>query len=104
MKYRHLLAGLCAASLLALPAQSALAQEGDKDAPAKTAAIEPQVKSRDLSGTFGGVRVPYTATIAETVLKSDKGEAEAVIVTTSYVRSPRDASRPVFFIYNGGPG
>ncbi|PIW55009.1 MAG: peptidase S10 [Sphingomonadales bacterium CG12_big_fil_rev_8_21_14_0_65_65_10] len=102
MKYRPILASLCAASLLALSAQPALAQDAEKEAPAET--IEPQVKSRDLSGTFGGQRISYTATIGETVLESDKGEPEAVIVTTSYVKDTKDTSRPVFFIYNGGPG
>jgi carboxypeptidase C (cathepsin A) len=46
----------------------------------------------------------YTATIAETILEGDDGRQEAVIVTTSYVKDPKDKSRPVFFIYNGGPG
>lgn len=79
-----------------------------QDAPAETAeapaSIEPQVKSRQLSGTFGGQRIDYTATIRETILSSDTGKPEAVIVTTSYVKDPADTSRPVFFIYNGGPG
>ncbi|MEM6474756.1 MAG: peptidase S10 [Pseudomonadota bacterium] len=69
-----------------------------------SATITPQVKTTQHTGTFGGVRVPYTATIAETILEGADGKQEAVIVTTSYVRSPADKSRPVFFIYNGGPG
>jgi carboxypeptidase C (cathepsin A) len=78
----------------------------DKSAPATEAPADvvPQVRTRDLVGTFGGQRIAYRATVGETVLSSDDGKPEAVIVTTSYVKSPRDASRPVFFIYNGGPG
>lgn len=29
---------------------------------------------------------------------------EAAIVTTSYIKEPRDPSRPVTFLFNGGPG
>ncbi|MEM6908245.1 MAG: peptidase S10 [Pseudomonadota bacterium] len=90
------------AATLALAVSPALADSPTEIAPAST--IEPQVKSRDLTGTFGGARVSYTATIAETILENEDGKQEAVIVTTSYVKSPRDTSRPVFFIYNGGPG
>ncbi|MEX0341179.1 MAG: peptidase S10, partial [Erythrobacter sp.] len=94
---------LAAAAVLALPVPLA-AQ--DKPAPAaeKPVTLDPQVRTRDLAGTFGGQRMSYRATVAETVLTSDDGKPEAVIVTTSYVKNPHDASRPVFFIYNGGPG
>jgi len=99
---------LCAAALSALATVTltppALADD-HKDKPAATAeVITPQVKTRDLTGTFGGQRLNYRATIGETILTDDKGKQEAVIVTTSYVKSPRDTSRPVFFMYNGGPG
>ncbi|WP_260484477.1 S10 family peptidase [Sphingomicrobium flavum] len=95
------------ALIAAMPmAQAGAAMAQDKaSGEAKTAkAIEAQVRSRDLVGTFGGQRVPYRATIAETIMTGDKDKQEAVIVTTSYVKTPADATRPVFFIYNGGPG
>jgi carboxypeptidase C (cathepsin A) len=93
---------LAALTLTAVPSAS-FAQEQPK---AETVGeIIPQVKSRDLIGTFGGKRVSYTATVKENVLFSeDETKAEAVIVTTSYVATPRDTSRPVFFLFNGGPG
>ena len=94
------LALLAAASSLALTVPT-LAQDAPKAEAAKTA---PQERTRDLAGTFGGQRVPYRATIGDTILASDEGKAEAVIVTTSYVKTPMDPARPVFFIYNGGPG
>ncbi|MBX7493659.1 peptidase S10 [Qipengyuania sp. 1NDW9] len=94
---------LAAAAALALSAPLA-AQEKPDTASAASAAIEAQVRTRDLSGTFGGQRINYRATVRETILEGDDGTQEAVIVTTSYVRNPRDTSRPVFFIYNGGPG
>ncbi len=94
-------------SRLVLAAGAALALAtplAAQDEVAPAASIEPQTVTRDLTGTFGGQRVSYRATVSETVLSSDEGTPEAVIVTTSYVKQPRDTSRPVFFLFNGGPG
>ena len=57
-------------------------------------------------GTFGGQKVAYTATIGETYLKDDKtGEPQASIVSRPVTsRTGRDPNRPVFFLFNGGPG
>ena len=94
-----------AAVLLAASSSALIAQEKPATDTAAPVDIVPQVKSRDLTGTFGGQRVAYTATVKENVLFSDDGtKPEAVIVTTSYVANPRDTSRPVFFLFNGGPG
>jgi len=102
---KRLIAALAAASALALTAPT-LAQDAPKPEAAKPAAPAPtaQVKSRDLTGTFGGQRIAYKATIADTILTGEDGKTEAVIVTTTYVKTPADPARPVFFIYNGGPG
>ena len=98
-----LISALSAAALVLTTAPALADGHTDaKSAPAGT--IEAQVKATQHSGTFGGVRVPYTATIAETILTGDDDNPEAVIVTTSYVKNPLDKTRPVFFIYNGGPG
>lgn len=104
LKNRRLFAHLAAASALVIMPQAVIAQDDEAIEAAAADTIEPQVKTRELSGTFGGQRMSYTATIRENVLKSDEGKQEAIIVTTSYVKDPRDTSRPVFFIYNGGPG
>jgi len=77
---------------------------GGKAKAEKSADYEPQVRTTKLSGTFGGQRVAYAATIGETILKNKDGVPEAAIVTTSYVREPHDPSRPVTFLFNGGPG
>ncbi len=103
MKSSRILAAICAASAVALAPHAALAQDDSVEA-AAPAAIKPQVRTRDMVGTFGGQRVSYRAAIAETVLEADDGKPEAVIVTTSYVKQPRDTARPVFFLFNGGPG
>lgn len=60
--------------------------------------------SKTLTGNFGGKAVRYTATVEEQLLKDDKGEAKAAIVTSAYIAEPRDPSRPVTFLFNGGPG
>ncbi|WP_234033757.1 S10 family peptidase [Qipengyuania gaetbuli] len=104
MTFRTLAAGLAAASAFAMIPQAATAQDKAEKAEKSAREITPQVQSRELSGTFGGQRIAYKATVGETILTGDDGKQEAVIVTTSYVKSPRDTSRPVFFIYNGGPG
>ena len=104
MTFRTLAAGLAAASAFAMIPQAATAQDKAEKADKSAREITPQVQSRELSGTFGGQRIAYKTTVGETILTGDDGKQEAVIVTTSYVKSPRDTSRPVFFIYNGGPG
>lgn len=103
MKTRFI-AALAAASALALAVPTTAQDAPKAEGAAKPASPAPQVRTRDLAGTFGGQRIAYKATIADTILSDDAGKAEAVIVTTSYVKTPVDASRPVFFIYNGGPG
>ena len=63
-----------------------------------------QKRTTKLNGTFGGQRMNYAATIAETIIKAEDGTPKAAIVTTSYVKEPRDPNRPVTFLFNGGPG
>jgi len=92
-----------ALGLMAAPS-SALAADKDEEKAAPVTDYEPIVSQRQLSGTFGGKRVDYTARVAETVLKDDDGKPKAAIVTTSYVAKGNDRSRPVTFLFNGGPG
>ncbi|HEU0310235.1 MAG TPA: peptidase S10, partial [Sphingomicrobium sp.] len=95
------------ASALALAvAWPALAQDkpAEKADTARPAEVVPQSRVTKHSGVFGGQKINYSATIAETILKADDGTQKAAIVTTSYVREPRDPSRPVTFLFNGGPG
>lgn len=100
MPFRSILA------LAALAAASpAIAQDKSADNPAaESADYSPRSASRSFTGTFGGQRVSYTATVAEQLLKDDKGKARAAIVTTAYIAQPRDPGRPVTFLFNGGPG
>jgi carboxypeptidase C (cathepsin A) len=99
--------GLLAAAgslALALPALAQDAPMAEASAKPAAASPSPQTRTRELTGTFGGQRIGYKATIADTILSDETGKAEAVIVTTSYVKTPADPTRPVFFLYNGGPG
>ncbi|MCL6741989.1 peptidase S10 [Sphingomonas sp. RB56-2] len=91
---------------LALAAAPAMAQDkggkDDKQAPAEK--VVPQVHTTRLSGVFGGQKVNYGATIGETILSAEDGTQKAAIVTIAYVKEGRDPSRPVTFLFNGGPG
>ncbi|ANY19744.1 Serine carboxypeptidase [Tsuneonella dongtanensis] len=100
---------LPAAAVLAFSFIWALPTAAADDDKSKPAAASPKdykanSASKSLSGTFGGRAMRYTATVEEQVLKDDKGEAKAAIVTSAYIAEPRDPSRPVTFLFNGGPG
>lgn len=66
----------------------------------------PQTFVTKHSARFGGELVAYTATAGETYLSDDKGEPKASFFSFAYVRDgiKDPASRPVTFLWNGGPG
>lgn len=101
------IAALLAASLLAAPLGAPLAaQEKPKDdsRAEKSAERAPQIVTVRRTGTFGGQRISYAATAGEMFLKDSDGTPKAAINYYSYVKEPRDPSRPVTFLFNGGPG
>jgi carboxypeptidase C (cathepsin A) len=56
------------------------------------------------SGTFGGRRIDYVATVGETRIADASGKPTASFWCTSYVADvPERPSRPVLFAFNGGP-
>jgi carboxypeptidase C (cathepsin A) len=65
---------------------------------------EPIVSVTHHRGVFGGQAIAYTATASETYLKADDGTPKASLFSIAYVKEPRDPSRPVTFLFNGGPG
>ena len=71
-----------AALAFALAATAMPAMAEDKTDAPKAADIVPQAHSTQLSGTFGGQKLRYSATIAETILSADDGTQRAAIVTT----------------------
>ena len=93
-----------ALAALALPLPASSQDKPKEEAKPGVATYTPKSASKRFTGTFGGSRVAYTATVAEQVLKDDKGVPKAAIVATSYVAEPRDPNRPVTFLFNGGPG
>lgn len=54
-------------------------------------------------GVFGGVRVPYTASVETIDIADPDGKASARLAATSYVASKSSTQRPVLFLFNGGP-
>lgn len=66
----------------------------------------PDLESFDSkhSGTFGGKKVSYQATVSNFHLKNGEGEVFADAVTTAYVVKGGKKPRPVTFVFNGGPG
>jgi carboxypeptidase C (cathepsin A) len=57
-------------------------------------------------GTFNGQRIAYRAVVGDIQLKRDEGTPYVSLFTTSYVKEGVDdpMSRPVTFVFNGGPG
>jgi carboxypeptidase C (cathepsin A) len=55
---------------------------------------------------IGAQTIPYKATTSTTLLKNEKGESTGLLYSVAYTRSDvKDPStRPVSFLYNGGPG
>src|SRR5262245_23438903 len=55
-------------------------------------------------GVFNGQTVDYTATVGAQEIVDAAGRASARFVFTSYVRDGAEpATRPVLFLFNGGP-
>ena len=54
----------------------------------------------------GGKTIDYTATAKETYLTNEKGEPVASIWSVAYTKNNiiNQSTRPVTFVFNGGPG
>ncbi|MCS5490780.1 S10 family peptidase [Algoriphagus limi] len=64
----------------------------------------PRFFERNHTGVFNGERINYKSVVKETFLKNSKDEVTASFWSTSYIKEGADQSRPVIFIFNGGPG
>lgn len=51
-----------------------------------------------------GARLAYTAEAAETILRDPEGRPSASLFAFSYLKDGGDPTRPVTFVFNGGPG
>jgi carboxypeptidase C (cathepsin A) len=58
------------------------------------------------TASIGGRLVPYRALATTTTLRADDGEPRASVFSVAYTRTDIDdpASRPLTFVFNGGPG
>ncbi|MFI8683384.1 S10 family peptidase [Brevundimonas diminuta] len=107
MSTRKLMQDGCLAAVLAaaLGASIITPSAVRADEAAQDAEAAPRRFVTEGSGTFGGERLRYRATVQEHILTSPAGEAAASVFTTAYVRTDaRGADRPVMFAFNGGPG
>lgn len=103
--------------LLALLALSPGAQAKDTQAPKtehateQSAEKEPKAAASRLppnaitfhTASLRGESLDYSA-VAGTVALHEKGKPAAEIFYVAYVKEPKDTSRPVTFVFNGGPG
>jgi carboxypeptidase C (cathepsin A) len=82
--------------LICAPGPAALAAE---QTPHATAVTQHTVH-------INGVPIAYTATVAEHIIKDDRGAPGAAVITIAYTRDGvKDPARhPVLFAFNGGPG
>lgn len=66
---------------------------------------EAQRFESSASGTFNGKNLDYRVIMSETFIKNGKGEINGAMWSTDYIKKGEDpTSRPVMFIFNGGPG
>jgi carboxypeptidase C (cathepsin A) len=73
---------------------------------APPAPIEERTSVTHHKGTFGDRVLAYTATAGTHIIKDAEGKAKASIFYVAYGRDDVDdpATRPITFIFNGGPG
>jgi len=113
----NLAAAFAATLLLSLAPFATSAQEHtqerdtktvEKEKPAEPTPPPPKEESSvtEHSIKIAGQTIPYKAIAGTILLKNEKDEPQALIYSTSYIRTDnKDVSqRPISFIYNGGPG
>src|SRR5262245_13932687 len=60
--------------------------------------------SRELTIAVAGRPLTYIATAGTLPIYDQNGERSAAVFYTAYVAKGGDASRPLTFVFNGGPG
>lgn len=104
-KLKTLASALVIASSALMASQTAFSAPAEGKA-AATAIPAPKEFISQHSGSFGGKKVSYTARAGDTYLKDKQGKPVATIFNYAYTKNDvKDpSSRPVTFIFNGGPG
>src|ERR1700730_12226527 len=107
---------VAATTVLSFTPFSAPAQERVQEKEIKTVEKEkpgeptPPPPKEESSATehsikIGGQTIAYKAIAGTILLKNEKDEPQALIYSTSYIRTDvKDPARPISFIHNGGPG
>lgn len=114
---RNLLFVCGLALILTAGAASVSAQEQKQDdknqnksqenkGPEKCDAAKEESSVTDHTIRIGSQTIPYKTTASTTLLKNEKGDATGLMYSVAYTRGDvKDLStRPVSFLYNGGPG
>ena len=104
-------AGCVAAVLSATPVlaaeaprpEAAKAEPADTDGGAKASARE-VARATHHTVSVDGRTLPYTATAGTLTLRDDEGKAIASMFYVAYTADGGGRTRPVTFLYNGGPG
>src|SRR5215469_10255387 len=86
--------------------RSARAPEARSEEKCDTSTYKEESSMTDHSIRVGGQSISYNATASTTLLKNDKGEPTGLLYSVAYTKNDvKDLStRPVSFLYNGGPG
>lgn len=66
--------------------------------------IEDKLSTTQHEIAIAGQPMTYSATAGTIVMKDEAGKPKANFYFTAYTRTPADSSRPVTFVFNGGPG
>jgi len=93
--------------ILSLLVTGVLAADDEKDESTEAKPVpEPTSFISEHRGRFNNQMVEYTATAGETYVRDKDGEPQASIFTFAYTKTNlgEDESRPVTFVWNGGPG
>src|SRR5215470_7359022 len=86
--------------------RSARAPEARSEEKCDTSTYKEESSMTDHSIRVGGQSISYKATASTTLLKNDKGEPTGLMYSVAYTKNDvKDlTTRPVSFLYNGGPG
>ena len=77
----------------------------EKEKPAEAEKPKEESSVTEHSIKIDGKTIAYKAIAGTILLKNEKDEPQALIYSTSYIRTDtKDPARPISFIYNGGPG
>ena len=77
---------------------------GTKPAPEVKPELPPPSAVTQHTIKLGNETLSYTAEIGAVPLRDDQGKVTANIYYVAYTSDPKDAKRPISFVFNGGPG